>query len=83
MGCFTINVFIEITVITCFIAYSNLMLVKASVAIGRVREVSLYMTPSAVTHLLLVYIVLKLGWSPVAVYWVGSVPAFMWLFVDF
>lgn len=74
--------FIQITIFTCFITYSNTMLVKANIAIGRVREVSLYMIPASLVHLPLVYLVLKLGWHPVAVYWVGSVPALMRLFID-
>lgn len=74
--------FIKITIFICFITYSNTMLLKANVAIGRVREVSLYMIPASLVHLPLVYLVLKLGWNPVSVYWVGSVPALMRLFID-
>ena len=74
--------FIKITIFICFITYSNIMLLKANVAIGRVREISLYMAPTAIIHLPLVYLVLKLGWNPVAVYWVGAIPSTMRLFID-
>jgi Na+-driven multidrug efflux pump len=74
--------FIQITIFICFITYSNTMLVKATVAIGRVKEISLYMVPVSLIHLPLVFLVLKLGWNPVAVYWVGSIATIMRLFID-
>lgn len=76
------STFIKITIFTCFITYSNSMLLKANVAIGKVREVSLYMIPASLIHLPIVYLVLKLGWHPAAVYWVGSIPAIMRMFID-
>lgn len=73
--------FIKITIFTCFISYSNQILVKANVAIGRVKEQSLYLLPILILHLPLVYIVLKQGWNPTSVYWVGSIPALLMSFV--
>ena len=73
--------FIKITIISCFVSYSNLMLIKGCTAIGRVKENSLYMAPAALIHLPLVYIVLKLGWSPIAVYWVSIIPSVMRMFI--
>ena len=69
--------FIKITIISCFVSYSNMMIIKACTAIGRVKENSLYMAPAAFLHLPLVYLVLKLGWSPIAVYWVSIIPNVM------
>jgi hypothetical protein len=40
------------------------------------------MVPVSLIHLPLVFLVLKLGWNPVAVYWVGSIATIMRLFID-
>ena len=74
--------FVKISILVSFITYSNNMLLKGNVAIGRVKEISLYMAPISLLPLLLVYIVLKLGWSPLAVYFVGVVPTTLRLFID-
>lgn len=74
--------FIKITVLCCFIQYSNSMVLKGNVAIGRVKQISLFMAPIGILHLPLVWFVLWLGWSPVSVYWVGMIPGFCRLLVD-
>ena len=74
--------FVKITILVCFITYSNSMVLKGNVAIGRVKQITMYMAPIMLTDLPLVFLVLELGWSPVAVYWVGMVPCLLRLFVD-
>jgi hypothetical protein len=74
--------FVKISILVCFITYSNSMVLKGNVAIGRVKQITMYMAPIMLTDLPLVFLVLALGWSPVAVYWVGMVPCLLRLFVD-
>ena len=74
--------FIKITIITCFIQYSAVMLIKGNVAIGRVKELSLLVSPTSLLNLPLVYMVLKLGWNPTAVYWVASIPSLLNMFMN-
>lgn len=66
--------FVKITVIATFIQYSNLMVLKGIVAIGKVKQITTMTIPMYFIHLPLVWIVLEMGWSPVAVYWVGMIP---------
>lgn len=69
--------FIRITIIVCFLQYSYTMLIKGIVAIGRVKEYNTLSMVLVVLNLPLVWLVLWLGWSPNAVYWVSSIPALM------
>lgn len=73
--------FIKITVVTSFIAYSNVMLIRGCNAIGRVKQLNAFLSPLALLHLPLVYVVLRLGWNPTAVYWVGTVPSILRMFI--
>lgn len=69
--------FIKITVIVCFLQYSYTMLIKGIVAIGRVKEYNTLSIVLVFSNLPLVWLVLWLGWSPNAVYWVSSIPSLM------
>lgn len=66
--------FIRITLILSFLSYSNYMIDQGINAIGRVKEMNLWVTPIYLLDLPLSYLVLNLGGSPVAVYWVSSIP---------
>ena len=74
--------FIKITIFCCFFSYSNSILVKANTAMGLVKQVTIYMVPIGLIHLPIVYVVLRLGWNPTSVYWVGMIPILLRLFVD-
>lgn len=69
--------FIKITVLASFVQYSNLMVLKGIVAIGKVKQISTLTTPMYFIILPLVYIVLKIGWEPTAVYIVSVIPSFL------
>lgn len=71
--------FVKITVLAAFIQYSNLMLLKGIVAIGKVKQITTMTTPMYFIHLPLVWITLEMGWSPTMVYWVGMIPSFLGL----
>ena len=74
--------FIKITIIAALIQYSNQMLVKGIVAIGRVKQITTMMVPMHLVHLPLVWLVLKLDFHPTAVYWVGIIPSYLALMMD-
>ena len=76
------SAFIKITIIAALVQYSNQMLVKGIVATGRVKQITTMMVPMHLFHLPLVWIVLKLGLNPTAVYWVGIIPSFLALLMD-
>lgn len=69
--------FIKITILASFVQYSNLMVLKGIVAIGKVKQISTLTTPMYFIILPLVYIVLKIGWEPTAVYIVSVIPSFL------
>lgn len=71
--------FVKITVLATFIQYSNLMVLKGIVAIGRVKQITTMTTPMYFFHLPLVWGALKLGWTPTMIYWVGMIPSFFGL----
>ena len=74
--------FVKITVISTFIQYSNIMILKGIVAIGRVKQITTMTTPMYFIHLPLVWIVLKIGWNPTSVYWVGMIPSCLGLVMN-
>lgn len=69
------SAFIKITIVGTFVQYSNSMVLKGIVAIGRVKQITTLTTPWYFIHIPLVYIVLKLGSSPTIVYWVSIIPS--------
>jgi len=66
--------FIRITLVLSFLSYSNHMVDQGINAIGRVKEMNLFVTPIYLLDLPLSYLVLKMGGSPTATYWVAMVP---------
>lgn len=74
------SAFIKITIIICYISYSNSMVDQAVNAIGRVKEMNLYVTPLYLTVLPIDFVMLKLGFGPTIVYWVSSVPIMLAMF---
>ena len=68
-------IFIKITILNCFITYSNLPVVKAIVATGKVKELNIRLAPVEILILPFMYIILKLGCSPVTLYWVSAIPS--------
>lgn len=74
--------FIKITILCSFIQYSNSMILKGNVAIGRVKQISLFMAPIGILHLPLVWVVLRLGCPPTAVYWVSMIPGLSRFVID-
>lgn len=71
--------FIKITIWATIIQYSNMMVLKGIVAIGRVKQITTMTVPMYFIHLPLVWFVLWLGMSPNAVYWVAMIPYFLGL----
>lgn len=76
------GIFIKITILNCFISYSNLMVVKAIVATGNVKQLNLRLAPIELLILPAIYIVLKLGGSPVTIYFVSLIPSFLKFLVN-
>lgn len=76
------SIFIKITILQCFTTYSNLMVVKAIVATGHVKELNMRLIPIELSILPIVYVILKLGYSPVMVYLFGLLPSIMKFMVN-
>ena len=69
------GLFIKITILQCFVTYSNLMVVKAIVATGNVRQLNLWLAPIELSIIPIIYIALKLGGNPATVYWLSIFPS--------
>lgn len=69
------GIFIKITILQCFVTYSNLMVVKAIVATGNVRQLNLWLAPIELSIIPIIYIALKLGGNPATVYWLSIFPS--------
>lgn len=67
--------FIRIGLVCNIVGYSNSMIDQGIVATGKVKEMNLFGIPIYLINLPLVYLVLKLGWYPPLIYFVGSIPA--------
>lgn len=70
-------IFIKITILNCFVSYSNLMVVKAIVATGNVMALNVRLAPIELLILPVFYVAMKLGASPVIVYLVSLIPSFL------
>lgn len=68
------SAFIKITIICSLISYSNYMINYGITAAGRMKELNTLSIPCYLLTLPLVYVVLKLGMSPVYAYWISSIP---------
>lgn len=66
--------FVKITLFCGIIYRSNSMVENGLQAIGRVKGNNMYSVPVYLLSIPMVWGVLKLGFSPIAAYWVGSIP---------
>lgn len=76
------STFIKITLLLCFVSYSNNMVDYGIGAIGRVKVQNIWSTSIYLSHLPLCYLVLKLGGSPVDMYWVSILPMLLATFMN-
>lgn len=74
--------FIKITILSSILMNSYIMLDKAIVASGHVKQLSLYANTIPIIQLPLIYIALKLGYSPIIAYWITILPQFIGMFTD-
>lgn len=74
--------FIKITILCSFITNSYIMLNKAIIASGYMKQLALIVNTIPIIQLPLIYCVLKLGYEPTAAYWITLVPEFIAMFAD-
>lgn len=75
-------IFIKISMITSLISYSNRMVDQGVVAMGKMKQLALWTSPIYLLNFPLVYVVLKLGYSPVSAYVIVMLPTFLGLIVN-
>ena len=76
------SVFIKITIISSLLVNSYIMIDKAIIASGHIKQMALIGNTIPVIQLPLVYIFLKLGYSPVVTYIITLVPQFLGMFAN-
>ena len=74
--------FIKITILSSLVMNSYIMLDKAIVAAGYIKQIALIANTIPIIQLPLIYIVLRLGFSPVSAYWIALVPQLIGMFAD-
>ena len=74
--------FIKITILSSLVMNSYVMIDKAIVAAGYIKQIALIANTIPIIQLPLTYIVLKLGCSPTSAYWITIVPQLIGMFVD-
>lgn len=74
--------FIKITILSSLIMNSYIMLDKAIVAAGYMKQIALIANTIPIIQLPLIYYVLKLGYDPAAAYWMTLVPQIIGMFAD-
>lgn len=74
--------FIKITIISSLVVNSYIMIDKAIIASGHIKQMALIGNTIPVIQLPLVYIFLKLGYSPVVTYIITLVPQFLGMFAN-
>ncbi len=74
--------FIKITILSSLIMNSYIMLDKAIVAAGYMKQLALIANTIPIIQLPLIYCVLKLGYEPTAAYWMTLVPQFIGMLAD-
>lgn len=74
--------FIKITIISSLLVNSYIMIDKAIIASGHIKQMALIGNTIPVIQLPLVYIFLKLGYSPVVTYIITLVPQFLGMFAN-
>lgn len=76
------SAFIKITILGSFVTYSNLMVVKAIVATGNVKQLNMWLAPIEILILPVMYIAMKLGMPIVSVYLLNIVPSVLKFIVN-
>lgn len=76
------SLFIKITIIACFVQYSSQIVMDGIMAIGRVKQFTLWTMPIYLLHLPLVWLALWLGCTPTVVYWIGVLPSFLGMMMN-
>lgn len=74
--------FIKITIVSSLIVNSYIMIDKAIIASGHIKQMALIGNTIPVIQLPLVYLFLKLGYSPVVTYFITLVPQVLGLFAN-
>lgn len=74
--------FIKITIISSLIVNSYIMIDKAIIASGHIKQMALIGNTIPVIQLPLVYLFLKLGYSPVVTYLITLVPQILGMFAN-
>ena len=74
--------FIKITIVSSLIVNSYIMIDKAIIASGHIKQMALIGNSIPVIQLPLVYLVLKLGYSPVVTYLITLVPQILGMFAN-
>lgn len=74
--------FIKISIICSIISYSNYMINYGITAAGKMKALNTLSMPIYLLTLPLIYIILKLGYSPIYAYWVSSVPPILSFLVN-
>ncbi|MDE5561721.1 MAG: oligosaccharide flippase family protein [Bacteroidaceae bacterium] len=75
-------VFIKITILNCFVSYSNLMVVKSIVATGNVKILNLRLAPIELSILPVIYVAAKMLGTPVVAYVFTIFPSFLKFMVN-
>lgn len=76
------SAFIKISIICSIISYSNYMINYGITASGKIKELNTLSMPIYLLTLPLIYIVLKLGFSPIYAYWISSLPPILSFIVN-
>lgn len=75
-------IFIKITILNCFVSYSNLMVVKSIVATGNVKALNLRLAPIELSILPIIYFAAKMFGTPVVAYVFTIFPSFLKFMVN-
>ena len=74
--------FIKITIISSLVVNSYSMLDKAIIASGHIKQMALIGNTIPIVQLPLVYLFLKLDYSPIITYWVTLIPQILGIFAN-
>lgn len=74
--------FIKITILSSLLMNSYIMLDKAITASGHIKQLALIANTIPIIQLPLIYLALKLGYSPIIAYWITLIPQILGMFSD-
>ena len=74
--------FIKISIIISIISYSNKMIDQGIIAIGKMKQLSLWTSSIYLLDFPLTYLVLKLGCSPSSAYLISIIPVFVGFYIN-